>query len=435
MQRPNILYIHSHDTGRYLQPYGHAIPTPNLQRLAEEGVLFRQAFCAAPTCSPSRAALLTGQCAHSSGMLGLAHRGFALRDPRQHLAATLRAAGYVTVLAGVQHVARGDGVRACGYDQIREEGQAAEEFAREFLQGATPQPFFLDVGFNETHRAGTGFNRDAVAGDGRYGRPPAPLPDLPAIRRDMADFQIAARRLDDKVGTVLDALEGAGLKENTLVISTTDHGLAFPGMKCSLTDHGIGVSLIMRGPGDFAGGAVCDAMVSHTDLFPTLCDLLGIDRPAWLQGESLLPLVRGEAEEIHEEVFAEVTFHAAFEPKRAVRTRRWKYIRHYDDRGRPNLPNCDDSPSKDVWLAAGWRERETAPEQLYDLLFDPHEACNMAGEARMTSVLAEMRGRLDRWMRATDDPMLRDAIPVPSGALVNDADGLSPREAPVPWER
>ncbi len=81
-QYPNILYLHSHDTGRYVQPYGHAIPTPNIQRLAEQGVLFRKAFCAAPTCSASRACLLTGQYAHSNGMLGLAHRGFSLRDYR-----------------------------------------------------------------------------------------------------------------------------------------------------------------------------------------------------------------------------------------------------------------------------------------------------------------------------------------------------------------
>jgi len=78
MARPNILYLHSHDTGRTIQPYGHAVATPHLQRLADQGVLFRRAFCAAPTCSPSRAALLTGQCPHSSGMLGLAHRGFRL---------------------------------------------------------------------------------------------------------------------------------------------------------------------------------------------------------------------------------------------------------------------------------------------------------------------------------------------------------------------
>ena len=90
MKAPNIIYIHSHDTGRYVQPYGHAIATPHIQKLAEQGILFRQAFCAAPTCSPSRAALLTGQSAHSSGMLGLAHRGFSLHDERQHLAHTLQ---------------------------------------------------------------------------------------------------------------------------------------------------------------------------------------------------------------------------------------------------------------------------------------------------------------------------------------------------------
>ena len=73
-KRPNILYIHSHDTGRLTSPYGYSVPTPNLHRLASEGILFRQAFCAAPTCSPSRASLLTGECAHSNGMLGLVNR-------------------------------------------------------------------------------------------------------------------------------------------------------------------------------------------------------------------------------------------------------------------------------------------------------------------------------------------------------------------------
>jgi arylsulfatase A-like enzyme len=97
---PNILYIHSHDTGRYVQPYGHAIPTPHVQQLAEEGILFRQAFCAAPTCSASRAALLTGQYPHSNGMLGLAHRGFSLRNYHQHMVYTLDQLGYHSILIG-----------------------------------------------------------------------------------------------------------------------------------------------------------------------------------------------------------------------------------------------------------------------------------------------------------------------------------------------
>src|ERR1700756_1159719 len=96
--RPNILYLHSHDTGRYVQPYGHAIPTPNLQWLADQGVMFRNAFCAAPSCSGSRAALLTGSYCHNNGMMGLAHRGFALHDPGQHIVRTLSEAGYHTEL-------------------------------------------------------------------------------------------------------------------------------------------------------------------------------------------------------------------------------------------------------------------------------------------------------------------------------------------------
>src|SRR5580658_5647032 len=115
-RRPNILYIHSHDTGRYTQPYGVSVPAPNLQRLAGESVLFRMAFSGAPTCSPSRAALLTGQCAHSSGMLGLAHRGFALNAYQQHIVHTLKPAGYTTVLAGLQHVAKDPEI--IGYDKI-----------------------------------------------------------------------------------------------------------------------------------------------------------------------------------------------------------------------------------------------------------------------------------------------------------------------------
>lgn len=436
--RPNILYLHSHDTGRYVQPYGHAVSTPHLQRLAEEGVLFRRAFCAAPTCSPSRAALLTGQCAHSSGMLGLAHLGFALHDARQHLLHTLRdAAGYQAVLVGIQHLERqsGDEVRdgtALGYDRVIPRGEDNAAQAAEFLRGApADQPFFLDVGFFETHRYGKQggvFNPAGRQGDGRSCLPPAPLPDAPQVRQDVADYRVAAARLDAKVGVILDALDETGLAANTLVVCTTDHGPPFPGMKCNLTDHGIGVMLLVRGPGGFTGGRAIDALVSHVDVFPTVCDLLAIPPPAWLQGRSLLPLVRGEVDEVNEAVFAEVSYHAAYEPQRAVRTRRWKYIRRFGDRRRPVLANCDGGPSKDLWLAHGWRERPVDEEQLHDLVFDPHEADNRAADPALAPVLAELRGRLAGWMEATADPLLRGPVPPPPGARVRDPDGLSTQE-------
>jgi len=428
MARPNILYLHSHDTGRYLEPYGYAVPAPNLRRLAEEGMLFRQAFCAAPTCSASRACLLTGQAAHNNGMTGLAHRGFALNDYRQHLIHTLHAAGYTSTLIGVQHVAADSGV--IGYQRVIPGNRApqAAAAAAVFFDEKPSEPFFLSVGTFETHRE---FHAPGSAEDARYCRPPAPIADTPQTRADMAAFTASARVLDQGTGAILDALEAAGLAENTLVIYTTDHGIAFPGMKCNLTDGGTGIALIMRGPGGFAGGKVCDALVSHLDIFPTLCDLLEIDRPAWLQGESLLPLVRGEAEEVREAVFAEINYHAAYEPQRSVRTRRLKYIRRFDGRTTPVLPNCDDGPSKDLWLEHGWRDRPVDEEQLFDLLFDPHEARNLAGDPAAAGALAEMRARLDCWMRDTDDPLLRGPVPAPPGALANNPDGLSPQETPV----
>ena len=427
MSKPNILYIHSHDTGRYLQPYGHAIPTPNLQRLAERGVLFRRAYCAAPTCSPSRAALLTGQSPHSAGMLGLANRHFRLRDFKQHIIHTLKGDGYSSALAGTQHLSGAryhGGAADVGYDQILTVERAqAHIAAADFIRSKPEEPFWLSVGFFETHRefpTEHDVNPDHV-------QPPALFPDTPGTRQDMANYIAMARILDDKVGHVLAALDETGLRENTLVIYTTDHGLAFPDMKCNLTDHGIGVALIMDGPAPFKGGRTIDAMVSHIDIFPTVCDWLGIDHPDWLQGHSITPLLTGERQSIRDELFAEVSYHAAYEPKRAVRTERYKYIRRFDGRANPVLSNIDDGFTKSEWLEAGYGESEIAPERLYDTWLDPVERVNLVDSAEHADVLADMRARLDRWMRETDDPLLSGPVPAPPEAELNDPDGLSPQ--------
>lgn len=433
MSRPNILYIHSHDTGRYVEPYGYAVRTPNIQKLAEQGVLFRQAFCANPTCSPSRAALLTGSYPHQNGMIGLVHVGSRLHDPRQHLAHTLQAAGYAAALCGVQHEARNPG--ELGYEQVltTDSHEGAARQATDFIRQPHDRPFFLSVGFFETHRTkrteqGVQWHNSerSPAGDPRYVRPPAPLPDTPPTRRDFADYAVAAERLDTYMGTVFDALEEARLSENTLVICTTDHGIAFPNMKCSLTDHGTGVMLILRGPGGLAGGKVIDAMVSQLDVFPTVCELAGLDRPNWLQGNSLLPLVCDEVEHLHEAVYAGVNYHAAYEPMRSVRTRRYKYIRRFESRSGPVLPNADDSVSKDWLIENGWRERPPAMEQLYDLVFDPNEADNLIVGDRAPEALTEMRQRLDRWMHSADDPLQSGHVEPYPEMVITDANADGP---------
>ena len=424
----NILYIHSHDTGRYVQPYGHAAPTPNLQKLAEQGVLFRQCFTPGPTCSPSRAALLTGQSPHSCGMTGLAHRGFSMTDYSRHLCHTLKAAGYTTALAGVQHVTAHDRLDVLGYDAILGNQKEAEKAAVGFLDNAPERPFFLSVGFGETHRRFPEPDPD-ISPD--YCAPPSTVPDTPETRRDMAGFKTMARQLDRKMGVVFEALDRNGLSDDTLVICTTDHGIAFPRIKCNLTDPGIGVMLIVRGPGGFDGGKAIDALVSHVDLFPTICELTGIDKPDWLEGTSIMPLIRGEAAEINEQIFSEVTWHASYEPMRCIRTKRFKYIRRFSDRVRPVLPNCDDSPSKTVWMDAGWANVPNDTEALYNLVFDPGETNNLAGCGGMAPVLEDLRRRLEAWMQRTNDPLLRGPIGAPKGARYNDPDGLSPNEPPL----
>ncbi len=437
MSRPNILYLHSHDTGRYVRPYGHAVDTPNLQRFAEQGVLFRQAFCAAPTCSASRAALLTGQSPHSAGMLGLAHRGFRMRDCSQHILHTLRKAGYRSCLCGMQHIANSmpNGVADIGYDEVLAPASAhvrhAAPAAVDWLLDGPARPFFLSVGFAETHRA---FPRSSLADVPNYVRPPAPVPDTPRTREDMAGFMGAARELDLGIGQVLAALERAALAEDTLTIVTTDHGIAFPGMKCTLTDHGLGVMLILRGPDGFTGGKCVDGMVSHIDVFPTICELLDLEPPPWLQGRSVLPLVHGHADEVNEQIFAEVTYHASFEPMRAVRTKRHKYIRRLHDRDRPMLANYDGGPSKNVWMEHGFADRRVDRECLFDLIFDPNEAHNIAGDPDCADALADMRQRLDAWMRETGDPLLDPDYKHPAGISLNEPDARHTHERLVTTE-
>ena len=247
----------------------------------------------------------------------------------------------------------------------------------------------------------------------------------------MAAFKASARSLDHGVGMVLNQLDASGLSENTLIIFTTDHGMPFPGAKATLFDRGLGVNLILRGPEPFGGGRVIDALVSHIDIYPTVCEHVGIARPPFLQGVSLLPLLLGHTTSVREEIFAGSTWHAAYEPQRAIRTERHKFIRRWGERRTPVLANTDDGPSKDLLLAAGWAEREIPEEQLYDVLFDPNEANNLVDDPGCAPVLEDLRARLEQWMRDTDDPLLAGHVDPPPGVEINLPDQLSATEPTI----
>jgi len=438
MDKPNILFMHSHNTGQYVQPYGHAIPTPNMQRLAEQGVLFRNAFAANPTCSPSRASFLSGMYPHSCGMLGLAHRGFSMKDYSQHIVSNLKNAGYFTALSGVEHTA--PDIDSVDYDRIlsmqdtnypdHADDPDIADAAVAFLEQPHNKPFFLSVGLNETHRPFPKADpTNYPAEDARYCTPPVTFPDTPETRADVADFKAAARIMDDAFGRVLATLDRAGLTGNTLVFCFSDHGLQFPLNMCNLTDHGTAVYCIARGPGGFTGGKVVDALISLIDLVPTAYEVAGIDKPAYVQGESLRPLVNGDVDSVHDAIYSEVNYHAAYEPQRAIRTTRYKYIRRYDNREKVVLPNADDTPSKQFLLDHGWTEAPRWQEALFDLVFDPTESNNIADRPDMQVVLAELRGRLNQWSTDTDDPILATGhVAAPSGARITPSDARSPRD-------
>ena len=419
--RFNVLYLHSHDTGRCMEPYGFPVAMPAYQKLAASGTVFRQAFSAAPTCSPSRAALLTGMASHSAGMLGLAHRGFRLTDPSRHLAAFLSSHGFKTVLAGHQHLTNGDPT-SLGYDLVLDDGslsgETIAEHAAAFLlghQARDAEPCFLDVGFNETHRPFP----EAEPGAERYVGVLPGQPDISDVRQDTARFHVSLRALDRAVGQVLEALQSSGLAERTIVILTTDHGPAFPGMKATLTDRGLGVGLILRMPQLTHPGSVIDSPVSQIDLFPTICAALGIAEPEWLQGVSLIPLLDRSLNSVRDEIFGEVTFHAAYEPQRSIRTDRWTFIRRFGSRALPVLPNIDESPALDWLIEHGWHERPRPLTELYDNAIDPAHSQNLAGLPDFEAVELELRLRLELWMRQTSDPLVEGSVSLPAGAITN----------------
>lgn len=431
-KRPNILLMLPHDLGDTLRCYGYpGVPSPRLDRLAEQGVRFAQCFTPSPECTASRGCLMTGRYPHQNGLMGLLPFGWSLQA--RHLADYLREAGYATHLFGMQHETHDPA--GAGYQTIH---PGASRRSRDvcgqltdFLQTSAARhdgPWFAFAGFQDVHRP---WGKLPTSETPPVELPPW-LPDHPVVRRDMARFHQAIDELDQSVGMVLDTLADKGLEEETLVIFTSDHGSPFPGAKATFYDPGIRVPLIMRWRGRIEGGHVHDDLISNLDVLPTLLELAGVEAPDELAGHSFLPLLDAAAGawEPREEVHGALHYDVAYDPMRYVRTKRYKYIRSFaatpeDAAGADPVvltsfaggrwARCDD---QDVLTSPTWQALAPPggappppPEELYDLQEDPWERHNLADDPAAASVLREFRERLRREMVASGSPLLDGHVP------------------------
>ncbi len=424
--RPNILVLIADDWG-----FGHAgvygdkvVKTPAFDQLAAEGALFTRAFCASPSCTPSRAALLAGQAVHrlrDSGNL------WSTLSPKIDVYPDLLdRKGYAVGLRG-KGWGPGD-FRADGRTR-NPAGPNVKDFSA-FLKGlSADQPFCFWFGSSDPHRTyekGSGAKAGLKAEDVVV---PPYLPDTPEVRSDLLDYYLEVQRFDRDCAELLQTLEASGRAANTIVVVTSDNGMPFPRCKANVYDSGTRMPLAIRWPGKIKPQVV-DALVSHTDLAPTFLEAAGLPAPAPMTGRSLLPLLSGQAQ-VRDRVFFGRERHANVRagdlsyPCRAIRTTTHAYLRNLrPDRwpgGDPEqwfavgpFGDCDGGPTKDVVLAdrtsTFFRHAfaKRPEEELYDLAKDPHQLTNLAADPACAELKAKLRAELDAWLKETGDPRALD---------------------------
>lgn len=410
--RPNIVMVIVHDLGQHLGCYGAGLETPNLDRLAQQGIRFDNYFCTAAQCSPSRGSILTGKYPHRNGLVGLAHIGWELNADEKTLPMFLNEAGYDTYLFGGQHESA-DSSRL-GYANIPECGGNARETSQCFIEhlqqfAMADTPFYACLGFSEPHRpyGQPGYNNDLPD---KVTLLPW-LPDRPGIREDIGGLNGLVYEVDRCVGQVIAAIDAAGLKENTLLIFTTDHGTAMPRAKGTCYDSGGKTALLMHWPHHFEDGRVHGELLSNVDLMPTLCEIAQADSPEGIDGRSFLSLLEGKPYTERNDLYLEMTYHDRYNPMRAIRTRRHKYIRNFGERPLVYLP-------KDIYEGCAGKEMREEyygarrpAEELYDLESDPLEKTNLADDAEYRAHLEQLRWRVQTWMEETGDLLLQGDWP------------------------
>ncbi|XP_050671147.1 N-sulphoglucosamine sulphohydrolase [Leptidea sinapis] len=458
----NVLILLADDGGFELGVYGNKIcQTPNIDALARRSVIFNNAFTSVSSCSPSRAALLTGRPSHQNGMYGLHHgvHHFNSFDNITSLPNILREHGVYTGIIGKKHVGPDD-VYKFDYEQTEENNHINQVgrnithiklLTRQFLRDAkkSSNGFFLYVGFHDPHRCGHNepqygaFCERFGSGEPGMGRIPDWQPwyyqwdevqmpyhvqDTEAARRDIAAQYTTMSRLDQGVGLVLQELAAAGHAHDTLVLYSSDNGVPFPAGRTNLYDPGVREPLLVSSPEPRARrNQVSYAMISLLDIFPTVLDWFHIGteqqtaNEIWQDGpKSLLPILEKEpAPAADDAVFGSQTHHEVtmYYPMRAVRTRRYKLIHNLNfampfpiDQDLYVSPTFQDILNRTranqplPWYKTLKQYYYRPQWELYDLKQDPEELNNLHGKEAVSGVEKQLRSRLGAWQRASLDP-------------------------------
>jgi N-sulfoglucosamine sulfohydrolase len=449
VERPNILFIISDDVGTQLGVYGDANDlTPNLDRIAGEGVRFDNAYVTAASCSPARGSMLTGLYPHQHGMMGLSHFGTErMHDDVPKITPELRQLGYNVGWIGKTHIVprapfefdfyNEDLDLAANRRDVIGMNRVAEEFL-DTLDGN--EPFFLVMSYIDPHRG----NSDdptpyPITGNVRFPRVKLGIPeqatsaedivpmsflglDSPEIRYEQADFYGALERLDIGVGDLRERLEERGLWEGLHVVFVGDHGPDVTRGKMAVYESATKVPLLVRGP-SATPGLVRDEFVSIVDLFPTFMGMAGAEQvivDPRQTGKDLSPLLQPGEVPWREQIFTEYITHVPwyFYPRYTVREGDWKLIYNtLGDEGRPNPLDLDKfchayfevrKPKYDgTQIREVYDRVKVAPKyELFNLAEDPYEFVNLADDPNYQEIRDHLSAAIQKWREGTGDPML-----------------------------
>lgn len=419
VQQPNIVVFIADDAGMDFGCYGNkGISTPNIDRLAANGMRFEKAFLTSPQSSPSRTSMMTGMFAHTIGTQDL-HSG--IDDKTMMMPHYFKQAGYYTACMLKTHWGPNGDKQFDRYikgNYLPDQGPLSEELFtnyRKFLDDNKKNPFFLWVGFIDPHRP---YNREKCKQTNRPGDVTVPpyLVDGTDTRRDLADYYDEISRMDGDVGHMIAELDKRGMTDNTIIVFLSDNGMPFPRAKGTLYDSGIQTPLVFVWKDRIKAGTVHNnGLVSTIDLAPTLLDMAGIAIPENMYGRGFKDILSDPAKRGREYVFAERNWHDTDEYMRCVRTEKYKlvYNAYYSI---PHGTPIDLSTSLS-WYELKARQREGAlkPEQsqifadpramaeIYDLEKDPFELNNVADRKEYLEIGKGMAREMEKWQKQTHD--------------------------------